>query len=109
MSKSDPDSAIFMEDSEKDVERKIKKAYCPEKVVENNPIIDYLRHILLPAFDYKFEISLRQGESKVTKIYSDYSQVETDYLSGELHPSDLKPAVIEGINKLLRPVREHFE
>jgi tyrosyl-tRNA synthetase len=29
MSKSSPDSAIFMEDSVKDVERKIKKAYCP--------------------------------------------------------------------------------
>jgi tyrosyl-tRNA synthetase len=29
MSKSDPDSAIFMEDSAKDVERKVKKAYCP--------------------------------------------------------------------------------
>ena len=30
MSKSDPDSAIFMEDSEEDVRRKIKAAYCPE-------------------------------------------------------------------------------
>jgi len=29
MSKSDPDSAIFMEDSTKDVQNKIKKAYCP--------------------------------------------------------------------------------
>ncbi len=32
MSKSDPDSAIFMEDSVEDVNRKIKKAFCPEKV-----------------------------------------------------------------------------
>ena len=37
MSKSVADSAIFMEDSVKDVERKIKKAYCPEQVVEKNP------------------------------------------------------------------------
>jgi len=29
MSKSDPDSAIFMEDSEEDVKRKIKNAFCP--------------------------------------------------------------------------------
>ena len=29
MSKSDPDSAIFMEDSVEDVNRKIKKGYCP--------------------------------------------------------------------------------
>ena len=29
MSKSDPDSAIFMEDSTADVRRKIRGAYCP--------------------------------------------------------------------------------
>jgi len=28
MAKSDPDSAIFMEDSELDITRKMKKAYC---------------------------------------------------------------------------------
>ena len=32
MSKSDPSSAIFMEDSEADVNTKIKKAFCPPKV-----------------------------------------------------------------------------
>jgi tyrosyl-tRNA synthetase len=31
MSKSIPGSAIFMEDSVEDVNRKIKKAFCPEK------------------------------------------------------------------------------
>ena len=31
MSKSDPDSAVFMEDSAEDVERKIMNAYCPNK------------------------------------------------------------------------------
>jgi tryptophanyl-tRNA synthetase len=29
MSKSDPNSAIFMEDSEAEVSAKIKKAFCP--------------------------------------------------------------------------------
>jgi tyrosyl-tRNA synthetase len=32
MSKSDPNSAIFMEDSEAEVRTKIKKAYCPPLV-----------------------------------------------------------------------------
>lgn len=32
MSKSDPNSAIFMEDSEMEVNSKIKKAYCPPEV-----------------------------------------------------------------------------
>jgi tyrosyl-tRNA synthetase len=51
MSKSDPDSAIFMEDTVKDVDRKIKKAYCPEQIVENNPVLDYVKYIIFPAFN----------------------------------------------------------
>jgi tyrosyl-tRNA synthetase len=46
MSKSNPDSAIFMEDSAKDVEKKIKKAFCKEKTIEGNPILDYCKNII---------------------------------------------------------------
>ena len=51
MSKSDPDSAIFMEDSAKDVARKIKKAYCEAKDVEKNPILNYIEHIIFGMRD----------------------------------------------------------
>jgi tyrosyl-tRNA synthetase len=50
MSKSIPDSAIFMEDSEKDVLRKIKNAYCPIKEVDGNPIFEYIKFIIFPKF-----------------------------------------------------------
>ena len=46
MSKSKPDSAIFMEDSPEEVVRKIKKAYCPPGVIDNNPILDYCQNIV---------------------------------------------------------------
>ena len=55
MSKSDPDSAIFMEDSESDVIRKINIAYCKPKEVYNekgeflNPIMDYCKTIIFPS------------------------------------------------------------
>eukprot|EP00930_Biecheleria_cincta_P023568 TRINITY_DN17017_c0_g2_i1.p1 TRINITY_DN17017_c0_g2~~TRINITY_DN17017_c0_g2_i1.p1 ORF type:complete len:874 (+),score=185.29 TRINITY_DN17017_c0_g2_i1:65-2623(+) len=39
MSKSDPDSAVFMEDSAEDVERKIMKAYCPKIAGERDVVI----------------------------------------------------------------------
>lgn len=48
MSKSDPESAIFMEDSEAEVKTKIKKAFCPPCQVDRNPCIAYIRHIILP-------------------------------------------------------------
>ena len=46
MSKTDPDSAIFMEDSEEDVNRKVNKAFCPPGNVIENPVFDYIKHIL---------------------------------------------------------------
>ena len=106
MSKSDPDSAIFMEDSEKDVERKINKAYCPEKIIDQNPIIDYIRYIIMPAFENKFEVPIRDGP---TKHYTSPEQLEADYKAGEVTHYDLKPACIKAINKLLQPVRDHFK
>lgn len=33
MSKSDPNSAIFVEDSEKEISSKLKKAFCPPNIV----------------------------------------------------------------------------
>lgn len=52
MSKSDPDSAIFMEDSVEDVRRKIKKGYCPPQVVEKNPILDYAKYIIFGYYGF---------------------------------------------------------
>ena len=108
MSKSDPDSAIFMEDTAKDVQRKINKGYCPEQVTENNPIIDYARYIVLPAFNNEWPIDIRKESSTEQVVYRSYAQLEADYLSGALHPGDLKPAVAKAINSLLQPVRDHF-
>ncbi|TFJ83657.1 hypothetical protein NSK_004761 [Nannochloropsis salina CCMP1776] len=105
MSKSDPDSAIFMEDSEADLKRKIKKAFCPPEVIEGNPIVDYVKHII---FGYYGKIVIEfQGD--VRKEYVDYEEFEADYKSGKIHPGDLKPAVTMALNSILEPVRKHFE
>ena len=59
MSKSDPNSAIFMEDSEADVNVKLKKAYCPPGVVEGNPCLEYIRYVVLPWFN-EFTITRKE-------------------------------------------------
>jgi len=46
MSKSKPDTAIFMTDSQEDIKRKLSKAYCPEKVVDENPVLEYCKFII---------------------------------------------------------------
>ena len=106
MSKSDPDSAIFMEDTEEDVRRKIKKAYCPEKIVEGNPILDYTKNIIFESFG---EFLIRRDAKNGGDLhYKSYVDLEKDFVAGNLHPGDLKGNVAEAINKLLHPVREHF-
>ena len=106
MSKSDPNSAIFMEDSREDVVRKIKLAFCPEKLIEDNPIIDYCRHIIFPALG---EMTINRTEKNGGNIsFKTCAAMEEAYSKGDLHPGDLKPAVTLAINNLLQPVRDHF-
>lgn len=56
MSKSDPNSAIFMEDSAADVKSKIKGAFCPPERVDGNPCMAYIKHIVLPWVGH-FEVT----------------------------------------------------
>ena len=109
MSKSDPDSAIFMEDSVQDVNTKIKKSFCPPGVVESNPILDYSRNIII-AYSGKIDITVtKEGGVKELVSYTDADVLDDDFRSGKVHPSDLKPAVAEAINRIIDPVRKHFE
>lgn len=106
MSKSDPDSAIFISDTEEEVKRKISKAYCPEKKVEENPILQYCRYMLFEKFDkIKIKRPEKYGGDLVLKSYQD---LEAAYVNGKLHPSDLKNAVSDYLNQLIKPIREHF-
>ena len=51
-------------------------------------------------------VSLRLLQENIE--YTTYEQLEADYLSGKIHPGDLKPAVAEQLNQILEPVRVHF-
>lgn len=41
--------------------------------------------------------------------YLAYEAMEADFVSGRIHPGDLKPAVADALNRILEPVRKHFE
>ncbi len=107
MSKSNPDSAIFMNDNEEEIIRKIKKAYCPEKIVKENPIMEYCRYILFEKLkEFKIERPAKFGGNIG---FGSYADLEKAFAAGQVHPMDLKNAVTVEINKLIKPVREHFE
>ncbi len=107
MSKSIPDSAIFMTDPPEDVNRKINKAYCPPKETKENPVLEYARYIIFEKFR-EFEIK-RPPKFGGDVSFESCAELEKAYAKGEIHPMDLKNAVSIHINKLLDPVRKHFE
>lgn len=107
MSKSNPDTAIFMTDAAADVDRKLKKAYCPEKVVAENPVLEYMRYIV---FERVPEVTVERPERfGGTVTFHGYAELERAYVDGKLHPMDLKKACAAEVNRLLQPVRDHFE
>ena len=46
MSKSKPDSAVFIHDSPDEIKRKVNNAFCPEGEVEFNPILDWTKYLI---------------------------------------------------------------
>ena len=107
MSKSKPDTAIFMTDSEEDIKRKINKAYCPEGIVEENPILEYCEYIIFEKFD---SLIIGRPEKYGGDLeFGSFAELKKVFGSKELHPMDLKQSVSEKINELIKPVRDHFE
>lgn len=106
MSKSDPDSAIFMEDTAADVKRKIKGAFCKPSVVEENPCLDFAKYFI---FEILGHLHLeRTPENGGNVMYTNWQTILDDYAAGKIWPEDLKNAIVKGMNSLLEPVRKHF-
>lgn len=107
MSKSKPDSAIFVHDSAEEIARKLSKAYCPAKIVENNPVLEFNKYIVMREFkDFTVDRPAKFGGPFT---FGSYSELEQAFRNGELHPMDLKTATAEYLEKMIKPIREHFE
>lgn len=106
MSKSKPDTAIFMTDTLEDIKRKITKAYCPEGQVRENPVLEYCKYILFETND-KMVIE-RPEKFGGTITVNSYHELEQKFAAKEIHPMDLKQTVIKLLDELLQPVRKHF-
>ncbi|GKT26239.1 Tyrosine--tRNA ligase 1, cytoplasmic [Aduncisulcus paluster] len=107
MSKSNPDAAIFMDDSELDVRRKIKRAYCVPGEEEENPVLEYCKYIIFPWFN-KLEVK-RSEKNGGDVTFSTYEELRDAFVSEKLHPADLKPALATAVNAILQPIRTHFK
>jgi tyrosyl-tRNA synthetase len=107
MSKSKPWTAIFIHDTEKQIEEKLRKAWCPEKLVEMNPVLEIVRYVIFHE-NKTFKIN-RSTKFGGPIEFQSYRELEKAYAHGDLHPQDLKNAVAEELSKILEPIRRYFE
>ncbi|GAF79714.1 unnamed protein product, partial [marine sediment metagenome] len=107
MSKSKPETAIFMDDSQEDIKTKINNAFCPAKQIESNPILDYAKYLIFEKFNtIKIKRAKKFGGDLEIKNYDDLCNI---YQKGKLHPMDLKQSIGEYLNKLMEPVKKKLE
>ncbi|HLC93949.1 MAG TPA: tyrosine--tRNA ligase [Patescibacteria group bacterium] len=106
MSKSHPDSAIFMTDTFEDIKRKLAKAWCPEGSAKENPVLEYCKYILFEKFP-SLLIERPEKWGGTIEVHS-HTELERMYAQKLIHPQDLKNTVALLLNKLLEPVRRHF-
>eukprot|EP01069_Polyplicarium_translucidae_P000680 Polyplicarium_translucidae@DN1348_c0_g1_i2.p1 len=107
MSKSNPDSAIFMEDSQSDVQRKIRRAFCPPLVLDGNPCVEYVeRFVFGHSGEFRVERTAEHGGAITFATVEEFREA---YEKGDLHPGDLKAALAKSLNSIIDPVRRHFK
>ncbi len=106
-SKSKPDSAVFIHDSPKEIERKINKAYCPEGQIEENPVIEIAKYIILRDQDSTLEIEreAKYGGDLIVTL----SELLNKFEAKEIHPMDLKSSIATRLIHILEPARRYFE
>ena len=105
MSKSDPEAGISIHDSDDDIRRKIKKAFCPMEDPEN-PVVEICRYLIFP---YRGTMIIDRPEKWGGPLeYVSYTDLVAAY-GKELHPQDLKKAVAGYVIEMLQPIREYFE
>jgi len=111
MSKSKPNSAIFVHDTPDEIREKIKKAYGPPGTVEFNPLLNWLETLVFwgeKELEDGFEIK-RPERFGGDVIYYKTTDLINDYKNNKLFPLDLKNGLADWLIEKLEPVRKFFE
>ncbi len=105
MSKSDPKSGIFINDTDEDIEAKIRKSWCEQGNVIDSPLIDIVESIILPKLE---SIKVEMNNEHQTE-YNSFYEFQNDVLKNKIHPADLKNAVADSLIEIVSPLREKLQ
>ena len=107
MSKSIPGSGISVTESKEEIQKTIKGAYCPEKEIKDNPILQICKLIIFQKI--KDFVVNRPEKFGGNISYQAYNQLEMDFAEGKLHPMDLKNSVSAYLEEIISPIRKNFK
>ena len=106
MSKSNPSGTLLVHDSKNVLTKKLSKAYCPLER-EGNPVLDIWQYLLEPALEYI--VIERPDKFGGNLEFDSYSDLEESYLSGSLHPLDLKNGTASALFQIVKPMQDACE
>ncbi len=107
MSKSDPNSGVFIHNSDDEIKNKIKKAWCEEGNIQNNPLLEISKNIIFHEFD---QMKIERPDKFGGNVeYYEYQQLESDFAEKKIHPGDLKQTVGNYLIKVISPIRDKLK
>lgn len=107
MSKSKPETCIFIYDTPEEIRQKMNRAFCPERIVEYNPVIEITKYIV---FRERSNLTIERPAKFGGNVeFQSFDELASAYTSGKLHPMDLKSAVAKELAEILASARRYFE
>ena len=82
--------------------------YCPEKIVEGNPVLEMCKYVVFPELEGDVFLIQRPEKFGGNLTFTNYEELEQAYVHG-FHPLDLKNATATHINRILEPVHAYFK
>ena len=104
MSKSNPNSGVFIHDTDDEIRSKIKKAWCEEGNTKSNPLLEISENIIFHEFK-DFEIK-RPEKFGGDVTFGSFDELRTAFGEKKVHPSDLKQTVADYLVKIVGPIRD---
>jgi tyrosyl-tRNA synthetase len=115
MSASVEDSKIDLLDTEAQVKKKLKKAFCEPGNTENNGVLAFCKTVIFPLLKENEAFILPRSEQYGGPMpFNNYQELEDAFRRPEgdprsVHPGDLKNGVTKYLDRLLEPIRQDFQ
>jgi tyrosyl-tRNA synthetase len=110
MSSSDADSKIDFLEEPKSIRKKISKAFAEPSNISNTLFL-FLKYVIFPVNKLKLTSSfviVRDEKFGGLLEYKNITEIEKDYLDGNLAPQDLKLGIADWLINFLTPIKEQL-